>query len=133
MTMTRTRRRRGAAVVEFAVVVPILTLLLFGIVEVGYTFMVRHALAMGAREGARVAAQPGVTMSQITAAVGTAMSGPGFTGYTVTSNFATLGPSDPIVWVDVAMTVDRVTFTGQMLGGGTVPLSARVYMHREGL
>lgn len=49
--------KRGAATVEFAVVVPILLLLLFGIMEFGRAMYVSQALAWSAREGARMYAE----------------------------------------------------------------------------
>lgn len=52
----RTMRRRGATVVEMAVVSPILITLLFGVIEFGWAFMVRQMVTNAAREGARVAA-----------------------------------------------------------------------------
>lgn len=45
---------RGAAAVEFALVVPLLVLVLLGIVEFSRAFQVQATLAAAAREGARV-------------------------------------------------------------------------------
>lgn len=47
---------RGAAALEFALVVPVLLLLIFGIIEFGLAFQAQLALTHGAREGARLAA-----------------------------------------------------------------------------
>jgi Flp pilus assembly protein TadG len=47
---------RGAAAVEFALVLPLLLLLVFGIVEFGRTFQVQATLSAAAREGVRVMA-----------------------------------------------------------------------------
>jgi hypothetical protein len=47
--------RPGAAVVELAVVAPVFFLLIFGLVEVGRTIMVKHALTEAARAGCREA------------------------------------------------------------------------------
>lgn len=47
---------RGAAAVEFALVVPLLLLLLFGIIGYAYMLSFRQALSQGAAEGARAAA-----------------------------------------------------------------------------
>ncbi|MBZ0258666.1 pilus assembly protein, partial [bacterium] len=44
---------RGSATVEFALVLPILMLLLFGIIEFGRVLSVQHLLNTAAREGAR--------------------------------------------------------------------------------
>jgi hypothetical protein len=49
-------RDRGAAALEFALIAPILVLLIAGIVEFGFVFQAQLALTHGAREGARMAA-----------------------------------------------------------------------------
>ena len=73
--MTSTRRRlhdeRGAAAVEFALVVTILLLLLFGVFEFGRVFSQLEVLNGAAREGARVAAVRG-TAAEVQAATNTA-------------------------------------------------------------
>ncbi len=53
--------RRGAATVEFAVVAPLLVLLLFGMIEFGRMIMVQQVLTNASREGARLAALDGST------------------------------------------------------------------------
>lgn len=72
------RDERGAAVVEFAIVLPILVLFIFGIVEFGRAYNARIELTSAVREGARAVAlggdavtatkngAPGLTSSQIT-------------------------------------------------------------------
>lgn len=52
----RERGARGAAAVEFALVVPLLLMLVFGIIQYGYILSFRQALSQGAAEGARAAA-----------------------------------------------------------------------------
>ncbi|KQS66293.1 TadE/TadG family type IV pilus assembly protein [Modestobacter sp. Leaf380] len=54
--MHRTRDERGATAVEFALVLPVLLVLLFGIMEVGRLFQVQATLSAAAREGVRVMA-----------------------------------------------------------------------------
>lgn len=51
-----TNSARGNAVVEFALVLPILLLVLFGITELGRMVMTKNVLATASREGARYAA-----------------------------------------------------------------------------
>src|SRR6476661_5247790 len=53
--LNRRRSERGAAAVEFALVMPILFLLLFGIIDYGLLFFDSIGLRQGAREGARQA------------------------------------------------------------------------------
>ena len=49
------RTRHGANLVEFAVVVPVLFLLIFGIIEFGRLMMVQQAMTNAAREACREA------------------------------------------------------------------------------
>lgn len=49
-------RDRGAAAVEFALIVPVLVLLAFGIAELGRAFHLQSMLSGAAREGVRVMA-----------------------------------------------------------------------------
>ena len=49
-------RERGAAAVEFALVVPLLLTLVFGIISYGYLLSFRQSLSQAAAEGARAAA-----------------------------------------------------------------------------
>ena len=49
----RPRDDRGAAAVEFALIVPLLVLLVIGIIEFGHAFRVHGTLSAAAREGAR--------------------------------------------------------------------------------
>jgi Flp pilus assembly protein TadG len=52
----RGRRDRGANLVEFALIAPLLIILVLGIVEFGYLFAQYNEIRHGAREGARYAA-----------------------------------------------------------------------------
>jgi Flp pilus assembly protein TadG len=60
VTSTRHGRRftgdRGAAAVEFALVVPVLLLLVFGVAEFGRAYNIQTTLSGAAREGARTMA-----------------------------------------------------------------------------
>lgn len=57
---------RGAAAVEFALVLPILVLLLFGIVEFGRGYNAKVTLTHAAREGARALAVGAADPEQVT-------------------------------------------------------------------
>lgn len=66
----------GAAIIEFALVLPILILLVFGIIEFGYAFYQKEVLTNATREGARygiIMANPRPTATQITDVVKTAL------------------------------------------------------------
>lgn len=57
----RTSKERGAVAVEFALLAPVLILMLFGIVEFGRAYNAQVSLTNAAREGVRVVA---ITQSQ---------------------------------------------------------------------
>lgn len=59
------RPRRGQALVEFALVLPLLMLVLFGIVEFGRAWNAKQVLTDAAREGARLAVvgDPTITLT----------------------------------------------------------------------
>src|SRR5690349_5471706 len=62
-------RRRGAALVEFAVVSPILVSLVLGTIEVSRVLQVKQYLTDAARYGARAASRPGASNSDVQAAI----------------------------------------------------------------
>ncbi|MGY1913969.1 TadE/TadG family type IV pilus assembly protein [Blastococcus sp. SYSU DS0973] len=53
---TRLRDQRGASAVEFALIVPVLIMLVLGIAEFGHAFQVQGTLSAAAREGVRAMA-----------------------------------------------------------------------------
>jgi Flp pilus assembly protein TadG len=55
MTRIRGRRTRGQSLVEFALVVPIFAIALFGIIDLGRYASLANSLSNGAREAARYA------------------------------------------------------------------------------
>jgi Flp pilus assembly protein TadG len=53
--MTRARRSRGVAAIEMGLILPLFCLLLFGLIDYGYWFMVDLATTNAVREGTRAA------------------------------------------------------------------------------
>lgn len=88
---TSVRRRRGSAVMDAALVFPILISLTFGSVEFGHFFFTKHTFQGAAREGARAGITPGATNGDVTTAVNQTMNAAGFTNtqYTVQIRNAT--------------------------------------------
>lgn len=125
--------RKGAAVVETAVVAPLLILGMLGMMEVGWAFMLRQTVTLAAREGARAGSLPGATLADVEAAVDASMGAANLEGYTTESNIAQLGAADLDVSVTVSIPLDRATFTGSMIGGGSFNISSTTTMRREGV
>lgn len=67
-------RERGTAIVEFALVLPILVMLVFGIIEFGRGYNAKITVTHAAREGARVLALTADPVAAEAAVVGAATS-----------------------------------------------------------
>jgi Flp pilus assembly protein TadG len=74
MTLTRLRDEdRGAELIEFALVLPLLLLLIAGIVDFGRLFQRLEVATNAAREGARLATLPGYNLTDVQSRVQTYM------------------------------------------------------------
>lgn len=82
---SRDPRRRGALTVEMALITPVLLILIFGIMQVGYAFMVQHALQDVARQGCRAASLRTRSQSAVTSAIQTQLQAEGITPSKTTS------------------------------------------------
>lgn len=63
--------RRGAAMVEMALVLPLFLMLVLGIIEFGRAMMIANLVTNAAREGARTAVLDGSTNTEVTSGVKT--------------------------------------------------------------
>jgi Flp pilus assembly protein TadG len=82
--------RRGAALVEFALVAPIFLLFVVGSVELGRALVVQEALTNASREGARVGTLDGALTGDVTSAVNSYLSAVAISGATTA-----VTPNDP--------------------------------------
>ncbi len=133
MRRRRDPRRRGAAVVEFAVVLPLLLTVLFGIIEYGWVFMVRQTLQTAAREGARLAVlQTSVTpYTNVLQRVSDVMGPTGLTTYAVTMSHATAG--NPVETVTIKIPYNDVSLMGGFFGTHDYDLGGTCTMRKEGM
>ena len=65
----RSPHRRGAAMLELAIVLPILIMLLLGIIEMGRVMMLNNVATNAVREASRRAIRPGMTNAEVLATV----------------------------------------------------------------
>ena len=88
MVAINVRRRlkcdRGSQLVEFALIFPLLLLVVMGVVDFGLMFQRYEVLTNAAREGARVAALPTYGSADVTNRVTQYLAGSGVTGATTT-------------------------------------------------
>jgi Flp pilus assembly protein TadG len=141
----RWRSERGAQLVEFALVLPVLLLIVLGIAEFGLIFQRLEVVTNAAREGARIAVLPGYGTADVQSRVAAYM--------TAGKVPTTTSPANPsVAVVDWTVTLPggstvagkRVTVTythtflfvrslAAMFGGSftTVPLTAVSEMRNE--
>lgn len=144
--VSRTMRRwrdRGAAAVEFAFIVPVLVILIFGSIEFGLAVQARTMLGNAAREGVRVgsltANGDSTSEAQVKTAVDTALAGVSGTHTTTVSCATPAGVActigaksngNNVVTVTVVLNYTGVTGMFPQLTNTT--LTASSYMRIEG-
>ena len=127
------RNRRGAAVVEFAVVAPILFLLVFGMIEYGRLVMVQQVLTNATLEGARHGVLDGSTTTEVQTTVTDYLTGANIAGATVTVNPNppdSAGFGDPVT-VSVSIPFNQVSWLPAPIFLGGVDMTATSVMRRE--
>lgn len=129
----RSTRKRGAAIVEFAVVLPLLLTVLFGIIQYGWVFMIRQTLQMAAREGCRVAVLPTsvAPYTNVTTRINEVMSTTGLTTFTITMTHATL--ANPVESVLVSVPYADASLLAGWFGSSNFNLSGASSMRKEGM
>lgn len=151
----RARDQRGAAAVEFALVFPLLLLIVFGILDFGWMLMKANLVNNAARDAVRIASLDG-TYSDIDAALNQGLSNAGIDLGDVTkqisctnaggasctgtsSSYAANATSGSTVTVTISYTHDWLTPVGSLcdlVGGGscvgdTIKIERAVSMVRE--
>ena len=141
LSRRRSPRRRGVALLEAALVLPMLLVLIFGSIDLGYAFFVKHTLQGASREGARRAAVAD-SNAEVQAAVDEALKGAGLKNIRRTvqilrtsngsaTNVATIGEGNSITvevkadWSQFSAFITPIT--GIHLG----QISGRCVMRRE--
>ena len=120
----RLRNQRGAAGVEFALVLIPLLMILLGIIEFGYIFNQQLTVTNAAREGARVLAITRVAGDGIDAAINAASTLVGTPVVTAPQTCPATGPGDAEVKVTLGVNtitgleawvpgLDEITLTGR--------------------
>jgi Flp pilus assembly protein TadG len=124
------KERKGQSLIEFALVLPILLLVLFGITEFGRAIMTVNMLHTAAREGARYAAVRAVSDSVLAVArVQDVLDAARIKNSTIDIEYM---EAEKVVRVKV--TTDFKVLTGKLLDPfmGTILLKGETVMRHEG-
>ena len=112
--------RRGTAAVEFAIIAPLLFLLLAGVIEFGQAFRIEHLLANAARRGARTAITDDAATSQVLQKV-------------KTQCVQTMGVNETDVTVELAINGMTGVALSQAEEGDEISLTVRVPFSNAGV
>jgi Flp pilus assembly protein TadG len=125
------RNRCGQAIIEFALVLPLLLLVLLGITEFGRAFYTLNVLTQAAREGARLAAVGG-TIAQVEARVTEVLDAANITPVSGGITLVGPDPGDPDQTVTVTVTSDFEVLSRNILPfTGSFPLTGTAVMRFE--
>ena len=136
----RRNARPGVNVVEFAVVVPVFFLLVFGIVEVARGFMTTHLLTNAARAGCRLGILNGKSTDEIKAAVNNVLTSNNISAadatVTIQVNDKTVDAATAVqndkISVKVSIPVAKVAWiTPLFLPGSTIESETMVMMRQR--
>ena len=118
---SKLRQENGAAAVEFAIVVSVLVMLVFGVLEFGLGFWQVQNLRAATREGARVAAVRGstddVSNAMVNASSGSLQSG--FTGFTLSP---ATGCTDDTIGQEVTVTIQNAALAASVQDAFTIDI-----------
>jgi len=132
---TGKQSRKGATLVEFAIILPVFLLFVFGIIEYGRMVMVQQILTNSAREGAREGVLDNSTSGTVSTAANRILTAAGISSATITTT-----PDPPssaayatLVTVTVSVPFNSVTWlpSPMYLGGKTLTSTSK--MRRESL
>ena len=122
-------RREGQSLVEFALIMPVVVVIIFGIIEFGRLWMTMNILTGAAREGVRVAAVTDPDVGLVQNAVDNVLTAAYITGTTTTI----AGPNAANE-VRVTVQYNYTVLTGSIVPGlsGTFQLTRSSIMRWEG-
>lgn len=129
------RQRRGGALLETALVMPVLIWITFGAIEFGYFFWIQNTLEGAARNGARAGIISGNTNTDVTNAVNAELTAAGLptASYTITTNPSSISgvTAGTNVTVTVSSTWNKVGFKALGIISNSQAISGICVMRHE--
>ena len=127
----RAETRHGAVVVEFAIVAPLVILIIFAMFEFSRVNVIRHTADNAAYEAARIAMIPGATAAEAIAEANRILGAVSARGASVTIDPPTIDRSTTQVTVDVSVPMDQnAIIIPRFTGATTMQSSATMRTER---
>ncbi|MCA9139781.1 MAG: pilus assembly protein [Planctomycetales bacterium] len=123
-------RRRGSAMVEFAIAAPLLFFFFFAAFEFCRVAMIRHTVDNAVYEGCRQAIVPGATSGVARSTAANILGTLGLSGSTITVTPSTITNQTPDVTLTVEVSLDDNTFVPPQFFGGK-KITRTLTMQRE--
>ena len=126
------RSRRGAAIIEFALLAPVLFMLVLGMIEFGRVLMVAQLLTDAAREGGRLAVVAGSNTDKVTSTVDSFLTNAGVNGaHTSVSPDPSAANQGDSITVTVTVPASVVSWLPTPIFTAGQTLSGSVIMRKE--
>jgi hypothetical protein len=126
-------RRRGAATVEFALIVPVMLTFTFGLIEMSRISMVKEAVIQASREGARVGVRPTASIEDVNQRINEELAILGLTAANVQVTPTVLDqalPGDDIR-VRITIPIGEVSYVPGFFSFDGLDIVAETVMRRE--
>ena len=126
------RDRRGAVAIEFALLAPVLFMLVLGMIEFGRVLMVAQLLTDAAREGGRLAVVAGSNTDKVTSTVDSFLTNAGVNGaHTSVSPDPSAANQGDSITVTVTVPASVVSWLPTPIFTAGQTLSGSVIMRKE--
>lgn len=132
-TRRHSKKRRGAATVEFALIVPVMLTFTFGLIEMSRISMVKEGVVQASREGARVGVRPNASADDVNQRINEELAILGITGATVVVTPTVLDqalPGDDIR-VRITIPIGEVSYVPGFFSFDGLDIVAETVMRRE--
>lgn len=125
--------RRGAAVVEFALIVPVMLTFTFGLIEMSRISMIKEAVVQASREGARVGIRPTASVSDIQTRINEELAIMEITNANVVITPSYLEEAQPgdDIKVRITIPISEVSLVPGFFSFGGLDIIAETVMRRE--
>jgi Flp pilus assembly protein TadG len=119
-------KRPGVAVLELALILPVILVLVLGIAEFAAVFFVRHAMLNAARDAAR-----SFSIREVNSSGAIALATERLPGSSLSFSVTASGDGEMDCWVDIRVPISSAALGDplRVMGGGD--LAVRVTMRRE--
>ncbi|MCS7467214.1 pilus assembly protein [Stieleria sp. ICT_E10.1] len=125
--------RRGAATVEFALIVPVMLTFTFGLIEMGRISMIKEAVVQASREGARVGIRPTASIEDVQTRINEELAIMNLTSAVVTITPSFLEEAEPgdDIKVRITIPISEVSYVPGFFSFEGLDIVAETVMRRE--